>query len=1138
MRYIYYQNTKFTILVVRYFIQYYVYDINPKGIVVSKSPESEAKTGLPTLEDIAKSLTVEIKRYEIKPEQMSGFLSYVKDQRKLDPKAIVSLKYYVRDLYNKENKEKDKDNIVIVPDFSGLTIGETAEHDVEALQAALKAAFEKDEAADMSDPAREGEANFLKNMKKVLAEQRENNRDLSGVDFTGCRMVGAVFESCNLTGADIRDADLSGVVLNDCIAKGMDLRGSNISGLEFDELGLKKLFNNIDEIKEESITILAEYDYSQRYVDIHYSTSESMLHRYREDNKFLLEEAEADFEQRRDEDLLDKREQLEVAKVNTTNDYNKVSMYQRTLGGKEYATYITTQKKQIAIEEKIAAINKQEFDQEKAKIKYVVHPSVIKNLLLVSDSVRNKYDPAYERGSSKEKAEGKNQYVRLTREDAEEYLKSCADRPDLSINDFAKEKMFSKKGKKLSGARVVADFSVRINEADKNAVYAGIATDLSGLDFSNRDLRGACFVGANVQDCNFTGATLNATTFEGADASRANFTGASARDANFKAAKIESAIIKDSDFTRAYMPHARVHDLDRDEVFAEVGEGGVLNISGSNFNFADLSNSDLDGAKIKDSKFNHADLSGVSLAGADIQRCKMRHANLTGAILENCEIAKSDLTGSILIDVRARNIKLKAVVLENVHAKNIDLTGAELDKLCKLLGADLENAIMRKVKAAEVDFYNVNMEKVNLELADLSGAIVKDVNLRFANLEGVIAHGIKAAGVDMTEANITDIKAKGGDFANAQLERIIARRADLEKSVLAGAKLRGAQMCYAILKGANLNEADFRNVHAAGLDLERAEVDRLKVNADTNFHNALINGTKGVFNYIGNDGTIKTMTPEEKVEIDRKVEAVKNRSSIAKWFGRPAQAIGGVMKRVGRSIKHPSTKWGRIIGTVMGVAAASSIVVGTVLSAGLSLPITAAIIGGSLLVGGGVGAVAGHFVAKKDTISMLLGSIGGFLVAGGPGAAVGAVAGVVGADLVKEATGKTPGQVVADAVIGAGGALQAFGDEVVRGEELLKAQEESKASYQALQAAKITEAKTIKPIFDIAEYEINRQAALEASKENAKANSPSLPSPEQRDKVRERAKSVGDGMEQAMKKAPSRPRTQSQSKPPKGREME
>ena len=172
--------------------------------------------------EIAESLEVKIQRHKLNSSDMAEFVEYVQEQKKLDPSVKVSLKDYVQEKFYAGKK-----NLVVVPDFSGVTVGETTPYDAEA----LKDAFELDRSAGMSEPEQEDEPDFLKNMKEVIDAKREENLDLSGVDFTGCRMEGARFESCDLTGVDARDADLSGVVLHDCVAKEMDFRGSNISCL-------------------------------------------------------------------------------------------------------------------------------------------------------------------------------------------------------------------------------------------------------------------------------------------------------------------------------------------------------------------------------------------------------------------------------------------------------------------------------------------------------------------------------------------------------------------------------------------------------------------------------------------------------------------------------------------------------------------------------------------------------------------------------------------------------------------------------------------------------------------------------------------------------------------------------------------
>lgn len=1039
--------------------------------------------------EIAESLEVKIQRHKLNSSDMAEFVKYVQEQKEIDPSVKVSLKDYVQEKFYSGKK-----NIVVVPDFSGVTVGETISYDAEA----LKDAFELDRSAGMSEPDQQDETDFLKNMKEVIDAKREENLDLSGVDFTGCRMEGARFESCDLTGVDARDADLSGVVLHDCVAKEMDFRGSNISGLEFSEIDLGEvLYDNYVGIKPISESVLLEHKNDNVYVDMHFSTAESMLHRYRDENERLEEAAEEKFNEKIEEALEQKREELAAAEKRVSDAYAKVSYWQLARGGSEYDQYAEINRIEAPKIEKLKAeiseLAEQEFgEEERKKIKYVVHPSVIGNLLMVSDSVRNKYDPAYRRGSSQEKGQDKTQYVRLSREDAESYLKACESNPDLSINEFAKGLMQSKGIEAVVGAKVVADFSVHIDETQDNPLYAGVVTDLSGLDFSKRDLRGACFVGANLQDCKFNNAKLDQATLEGADASRADFTGVSAKDTNLQATKIQSAVIENADFSRAYMPHARVHDLERDEVSGDIGTPEKLRVAKSKFDFADLSNANLDGARIEDSTFDYAELSGVSLANADIQRCKMRHANLERAILNNCKIIETDLSGSILRQAESKKATFKETVLENVDARSMDLSESEIDELCKLSGAKLEKAIMRKVKADRVNFVGANMKQANLQYAQLKGAIVEGVDMQFSNLERAVADGIKASGADMTGANLTDISARGAEFKEAQLEGIKAHRAELSEAVLEGANLRGAKMHKAILEKVNLKKADLRNAEMERANLKKANVEEAQINDGTDLHHAEAEEISGSFEHEAEDGSRTKMKPEVKIEQDNKAYDAKKRTFLGKFGARVAGVVGGVAKKVGAFIKQPlSAKWGRIIGAVIGVAIAATIIATTVLTAGLSIPVMAAVAAGTVLACGGAGVVAGHFAAKHSGLSTFAGAGAGFAFAGPVGAGLGA-AGVAAANSAsKQAFGTTVDRAVGGAFEGAGEYGVKHAKNVREGEEFAQAQKRSNEAYKAPKKPSVSQEEEI----DRTGESLDREAVKARSKKADLSKSPSQTQP-------------------------------------------
>jgi uncharacterized protein YjbI with pentapeptide repeats len=1018
--------------------------------------------------EIAAKLDVRIKRHQLSTTDMAEFSTHVQKQKAINPNIKVSLIEYVKEKFY--SGEDD----VVVPGFSGAIIGKTIEYDTKE----LREAFDVDKSIGMSNSDKENESDFLKNMKVIIDDKRALNLDLSGVDFTGCRLENAKFLSCDLTGVDARDADLNGVELIDCIAANMDLRGASINGLKFSEINLNKLFwqedINIDTL---STLHLLEYDCNQRYSDIHLSTVESMLHRYAVDNGRLEKDTTEEFKERQAKNLMYKKESIRLAEGKVKDAYANVTYIALIFGGESLDIYVDIRGAEALniakLKKEIDEINQQEFDQtEENKIKYVVHPSVISNLLIVNESVQNKYDPSYKRGRSQSRAQDKIQYIRLARIDAERYLEECKKNPKLSINKFAKSLMDSKGIKAVSNARVVADFSVYIDKKDKNAEYSGITTDLSKLDFSSRDLSGACFVGSNVQDCKFVNAKLDNATFEGVDASRANFTEVSARDSNFKAAKIQSAVIKDADFTRAYMPHARVYDLKRDENINEKVSQDKLNIENSNFNLSDMSNTKLDGVVITGSRFDYTDLSGASLANADIQKCRMVHANLENAILSNCKIIESKLTNSILRGVEARKSTFRKIVLKDVDARKMDFTESEIDEFCIFENTQLVQAIMRKVKADKVKFIGANMQAVNLQQASLKSAIIERVNLKLSNLEGAIADGIKAAKVDIRGADLTDILARGADFKAALFEGVKGYGTDFSGSVMEAVNLRRVKMHDSILELVNFKKVDLRDAKLERVNLNNANVNQAKVNDKTDLHNAKAKDVQGDFEYEASDGAKIKLTPEKKIERDNQVYAAKNRGFVGKLYnslsaigsifqkigkkfqrivnpiigvGRAFQKIiyvvriiGFVLKKIGQFMESPfNTKVGKILGAVIGIIAVGAIVASAVGTVGSSLPAIATVAALTIIVGGGVGAAVGIAVSRGGVASTIIGAWLGGLIGGPIGSTIGTVIGALFVYIIKEVTGKTLDERAADWIQKVGDKIESFSDEVIRNEEAL-----------------------------------------------------------------------------------------------------
>ncbi len=808
------------------------------------------------------------------------------------------------------------------------------------------------EARERNDPIAQGslveyvKEKFYKGQDVVVVPDLSNQHieaaDLSGVDFSGVKLTGARFQFCNLEGASFCDADLSKVNFFDFEMSGADMRGADLSFCKMSGFGEKwnAYEQEVNNAKRDYLPVPPmPKELADHYKDIRFSSTADLMTLYGDINRVILSDAEKEFAKK----LVLKDKEVSVA-------LSKVPAWEKMWGGDNYTAY-----------DKVRQERARMF-LDKETVQYIIDPSFVyipKN--------PESFDPGYVRGSNKKEREQEKQYVELNRGDVEAYLLALKTTPDLTLNDFAKSK--------------AAEKGIELHEGSKPVAYAKYGTDLSNLDFTGANLQEACFVGAAFRGCNFTGANLSKAIFESAVITGATFQNTRAEDANFFHCFLDKSTVVDSSFKRAFM---------------RCSEATKMQITGSNFDYSDVINGKWDGVNIQDATFNYANLAGISLANAKLTQVKMQHAMLEKAILDGCEIIESDLTGAFLESAKVTKAKIKDTVLNDVDARKIDLTDTEIDKLCKLEGADLDNAIMKMVKADGVNFVGAHMDGVNLEHAQMKEAVLEGVSMRFANLEGAVLEGVRANGVDMTGANVTDINAKKGQFKEAILEGIEGKKADFTEAVMEGANLRGAKVQEAIMEKVNLKKADLRNAELEKANLKEAEVEGVKINEGTDIDKAELTGVKGIAIHEGVDGEKKPMKLETKKEIDAQVHAAEGKGFFSKLAGNVLKGVGGGCKKVADFIRQPiSTKWGRIIGAVAGALIVGAIVASAVVTGGASLVVIAGAVAGAVAVGAVVGAVAGHFGAKHMGLSTVAAGVaGGVLIPGPVGVGVGLAVGV------------------------------------------------------------------------------------------------------------------------------------------------
>lgn len=1110
-------------------------------------------------------LGVGIEKRVLTQGELNEFIEFVQQEKAKDPEVSISLADYVTEKYY-----QGRSDVVVVPDISGLKLGEAIDYPEEVR-------------------GQKGE-DFVESLK-------ENHLDLTGIDFTGAVLKGTKFTGCDISGGVFCDTDLTGVEFNDCYLQGADLRGADLSKVTFNEEA-PDLDEILVDMRPMDTAPLAEFQNLQRYGKMKLSTLEPLLYQYQDLNEERLGQAREKFEQDKQRKLdvqqgrLDERqEKLRLKKEDVDKAWGQVSYYQRTVGGSDYDKYkklYDEQQKLIeelnpqieGIKEKMEQIREAELDE--SQVKYVMAPSVTGLPGIMSDDYQMSYDPAYKRGSSKEERGQERHYIRLTRKDTEEYLALVEDNPDLSINEFAAKKLKErgetlKKGEipiadvstqivkfevtredaqefqrlrrdnedltvnefiaekmraqgipEIEGAAIIGNLNPNIlnpnNEFDvlsekewPQTLSFHMQTDLSGLDLSRCNLQGACFSGANLSGAKFDGANLSNATFEGANLQEAEFIGAKARDANFHAADLTDAVIRESDFTRAYLPFS----------FGESAQ-----VEKSNFRFADIRNGEWQGIRIDGSDLSYANMEGVVLANADIRRTKMVCANLERAILNGCELVESDLSGAFLKEAEMRKAKIKDTSLQNARAGKIDLSESEIDELSKLDGIQLQEAIMRKVKADNVSFVKANMEAADLEYAQMRGAIVEGANLRFGELHGAVMDGVKGSKVDLTGADLTDVQARGANFREAQLENIKGMRGNFEEAILENANVRAARLEKAIMRKVNAKKADLRDADMQGVDFSGADVEEAVVNDNSDMHKAKIEGVKGELVKENTDGSKEKISVEKQKENSAKIHDAKSKGTLSRIGGKILGVMGAGLKKAGEFIKQPlSTKWGRIIGGVVGALAVAAIVASVVFTAGLSLPVIAAAVGGALLVGGAAGAVGGHFVAKHSGLSTLaMGGVGAVMLPVAPG--LGAAAGLAGGAVVNGVAKKVIGQSIDEAV---GNGVIAVGDLAKRGEghfgvseeqvRLEQAQKRCQENYQAPERDKGKKAEVGGLSFEEVQRQQMKQHGLgpEPERDRPPVKKTALQTEvgqivERMDKAKPRRHSISEGVSQNPKK--------------------
>ena len=284
------------------------------------------------------------------------------------------------------------------------------------------------------------------------------------------------------------------------------------------------------------------------------------------------------------------------------------------------------------------------------------------------------------------------------------------------------------------------------------------------------------------------------------DLSGLNFEYINLSNSDFRWSNFDTAKISNVDFTRANLSYT---DLSGRDMTGTILTGAI--ISYTNFTGVDLSGKDLTGTILKGVDLSNVDLSGTILTGADLSHTNLTGVDLsgkdlTGTRLAGVDLSGKDLTGTILTGADLLNVDLTGTILTRTDLSHTNLTGVDLSD------NDLTQTILRRADLSHTNFAGVDLIGVDLTGArlvgvDLSGKDLTQTILINANLENATLKNAKLLNANLDSANLT----------NADLRNTLLVDTNLSNAILTGSDLTNAVLTRAILTGADLENAILTN---------------------------------------------------------------------------------------------------------------------------------------------------------------------------------------------------------------------------------------------------------------------------------------------------------------------------------------
>lgn len=361
--------------------------------------------------------------------------------------------------------------------------------------------------------------------------------------------------------------------------------------------------------------------------------------------------------------------------------------------------------------------------------------------------------------------------------------------------------------------------------------------NLSGVDWSGRDLSYAELDGVNLRGANLAGANFRFADLSDVDLSGANLTNTTFADAHMRRATLTDATLKGTDLSRASLLSGLLPGADLTAANGIAMKGMLLNkslLTGAHFAGNDLTGTLMKGARLAGADFTGATLNSVVLDGSDLGNVTMNRANLADASLVGTDMQQASLVGAAAATADFSRADMRQSVLTGANlsdsrAAGTNLTGANLDNV------DATSAKMPDVNLAGASLRNVTAPRADLSRSDLTRADMTGMNLKYATITGSdLRFQTTWFTAEMPYDRMNYLNLAGTDFRDYQPPASSYYQLNLNFSNLSRTDWRGWDRTTLGFWGADLTDADLRGMKPRSYSMfVEAKFTRTKMSGST-----------------------------------------------------------------------------------------------------------------------------------------------------------------------------------------------------------------------------------------------------------------------------------------------------------------